>query len=421
MRKLRLALAQINTTVGDFDGNVKKIIDGIKTAREAGANLVAFPELAVCGYPPEDLLFKPQFIKANLDSLKKIADATHQITAVVGFVDANDDIFNAAAVLDEGKIAGVYHKSYLPNYGVFDENRYFRQGAECPVFVIDGVKVGVTICEDIWYEAGPATIMADAGAEFILNISASPYHSAKGTYRERMFAARTTDTVAALGYCNAVGGQDELVFDGHSIIMNEHGEILARGKQFDEDMLYSDVDIESIFRTRLHDPRLRKQTTVAQPNQWPTSTVIVSEEQPSPSEKPIVSAKAELLSLPAEVYKALVVGTRDYIRKNGFKKVVIGLSGGIDSALVATIAVDALGHENVICVSMPSRYSSEHSKSDAHKLAENLKIKLLTIPIENVYSAYLETLSEALEGTKPDTTEENLQARIRGNLLMALS
>jgi NAD+ synthase (glutamine-hydrolysing) len=420
MRRLRIAMAQINTTVGDFDGNVKRILGAVDTARSAGADIVTLPELAVCGYPPEDLLFKPQFIQANLDSLQKIAESAKGITVITGFVDADGDIYNAAAVLHSGKVSGVYHKIYLPNYGVFDENRYFRAGADCPVFIIGGVAVGITICEDIWYEAGPATVQANAGAEVIINISASPYHAGKGAAREKMIATRASDTVAIFAYNNAVGGQDELVFDGHSVIMDEKGILIARGKQFEEDLIIADLDVESVFRERLHDPRQRKETLLAEQKQWQQTRIIVSK-TPFSIHKSQQKKQPDVLDLSAEVYRALVLGTRDYVLKNGFKKVVIGLSGGIDSTIVATIAVDALGSENVVGVSMPSRFSSEGSKVDAIKLAKNLKIQLLTIPIENVYKAYLKTLSQPFDGTQTDTTEENIQARIRGNLLMAIS
>ncbi len=421
MRRLRIAMAQINTTVGDFDGNVKKILGAVDTARSAGADIVTLPELAVCGYPPEDLLFKPQFIQANLDSLQKIAESAKGITVITGFVDADGDIYNAAAVLHFGRIAGLYRKIYLPNYGVFDENRYFRAGSDCPIFVIGGVAIGITICEDIWYEAGPATVQANAGAEVIINISASPYHAGKGAARERMIATRASDTVAIFAYNNAVGGQDELVFDGHSVIMDEKGILIARGKQFEEDLIIADLDVESVFRARLHDPRQRKETLLAEQQHWRQTRTVISETPFSSAGHPAIKQQADVLDLPTEVYHALVLGTHDYILKNDFNKVVIGLSGGIDSAIVATIAVDALGSENVIGVSMPSRFSSEGSKTDAQRLAENLKIKLLTIPIEKVYMAYLNTLSESFTGAQPDITEENIQARIRGNLLMALS
>jgi len=421
MRRLRIAMAQINTTVGDFDGNIKKILGMVDIARSADADIVTFPELAVCGYPPEDLLFKPTFIQANLDSIQKIAEVARDIVVIVGFVDADRDIYNAAAVLHSGKIAGVYHKIYLPNYGVFDENRYFRAGSDCQIFIIGGVAVGVTICEDIWYESGPATVQADAGAEVIINISASPYHMGKGISRERMIATRASDNIAVFAYNNAVGGQDELVFDGHSAIMDEKGMLLARGKQFEEDLIIADVDVESVFRSRLHDPRQRKETFLAEQKQWQQTQTIVSK-IPFPDHRDLLKKQQpDVLDIPAEVYHALVQGTRDYILKNGFKKVVIGLSGGIDSTMVAVVAVDALGSENVIGISMPSRFSSEGSRTDAMKLAVNLKIPLLTIPIEDIYNAYLSTLSQQFDCLQKDITEENIQARIRGNLLMALS
>ena len=421
MRRLRIALAQINTTVGDFDGNVKKILGAIDGARAMKADIVTLPELAICGYPPEDLLFKPQFIQANLQSLQKIVEASSGITVVVGFVDTDGDIFNAAALISDGKLIGVYHKMYLPNYGVFDENRYFRAGKECPVYVVNGIGIGINICEDIWYEAGPATIQAYAGAEVIINISASPYHAGKGESREKMIATRATDTVAVFVYNNLVGGQDELVFDGHSFIADERGNIITRGKQFEEDFIVADLDIESVFRARLHDPRWRKESPVLEKSGWRQTKTIVSQ-TPTSGQKPLLKPHhIATLDPVAEVYQALVLGTRDYIHKNGFSKVVIGLSGGVDSAIVATIAVDSLGKDNVIGISMPSRYSSTGSVTDTKALAQNLGIKLQTIAIERPFQAYLDTLAESFTGVKPDSTEENLQARVRGNLLMALS
>jgi NAD+ synthase (glutamine-hydrolysing) len=422
-RQLRIGLAQINTTVGDFAGNRQKILNAIGEARALGVDLLTFPELAICGYPPEDLLFKPQFIAQNLRSLEKVAEASSGISVVIGFVDAEEDIYNAAAVIHDGKLAGVYHKVFLPNYGVFDENRYFRAGSECPVYVISGINVGVNICEDIWYEEGPATTQAYSGAEVIVNISASPYHFSKGGIRERMIATRATDNVAIFAYNNLVGGQDELVFDGNSLILDETGRLVARGKQFKEDMIVADLDVESVFRTRLHDPRWRKELLLReQQGGYNTRRVTVSA-APLSTEKPPLPRRQqeEELSLHAEIYEALVLGTHDYIIKNGFEKVLLGLSGGIDSSLVATIAVDALGKSNVFGVAMPSRYSSPGSTSDAELLASNLGIKLLTIPIEKVFQAYLDTLAETFRGTGPDVTEENIQARIRGNILMALS
>lgn len=420
-RQLRIGMAQVNATVGDFAGNRNKILKAIDQAKSLGVDLLTFPELAICGYPPEDLLFKPQFIAENLRSLEKVVEASSGISIVIGFVDAKEDIYNAAAVIHDGKLAGVYHKIYLPNYGVFDENRYFRAGTECPVYVIAGINVGINICEDIWYEAGPATTQALSGAEVIVNISASPYHFGKGSFRERMIATRAADNVAIFAFNNLVGGQDELVFDGNSLVLDEKGRLLARGKQFEEDLIVADLDIESVFRTRLHDPRWRKELVITEEQRWRTRRIVVSEAPLSTDKPALPSRQVEVRGLPAEVYDALVLGTRDYVRKNGFEKVLIGLSGGIDSSLVAAIAVDALDKANVVGVAMPSRYSSPGSLSDTELLARNLGIKLLTIPIEKVFQAYLDMLVEAFKGKEPDVAEENVQARIRGNILMALS
>jgi NAD+ synthase (glutamine-hydrolysing) len=384
-------------------------------------DIITFPELAICGYPPEDLLFKPKFIDENLRSLDKVINGFSGITVVVGFIDAKGDIYNAAAVIHDRELVDVYHKIYLPNYGVFDENRYFQAGSECTVWVIAGVNVGINICEDIWYEAGPATVQAYAGAEVIVNISASPYHLGKRSFRERMLGARASDNVAIVAHNNLVGGQDELVFDGNSIVLNEKGELVARGKQFEEDLIVADLDVEAVFRTRLHDPRWRKRTLLFEEQRWQAPKVIVSEEPVGAQKPPLAPRHFEVKGIPGEIYDALVLGTRDYIAKNGIKKVVIGLSGGIDSSIVAVIAVDALGAENVIGVSMPSRFSSPGSISDAELLTRNLGMRLLTIPIEKVFQAYLDVLKEPFKGVKPDVTEENIQVRIRGNLLMALS
>ena len=421
MRKLRIGMSQINVTVGDFDGNTRKIIEAIAEARALGVDLLTFPELAICGYPPEDLLFKPQFIEENLGCLEKVVEHTSGLAVVVGFVDAKEDIYNAAAIINDGKLVSIYHKIYLPNYGVFDENRYFQAGRECPVYIIGGVGIGVNICEDIWYEAGPATAQAYAGAEVIVNISASPYHAGKGDFREKMVGTRASDSVAIVVHTNLVGGQDELVFDGNSMILNEKGKLIARGKQFEEDLIVADLDVEAVFRARLHDPRWRKDAILLHEQQWHTTRIVVSETPFADSKPALPRRQVEVRGLPGEVYDALVLGTRDYITKNGFEKVVIGLSGGIDSSLVATIAVDALEPANVIGVSMPSRYSSSGSISDAELLARNLGIKHMTIPIEKVFRAYLDTLKGNFRKTKPDATEENIQARIRGNILMALS
>jgi len=420
MRSLRIGMAQINTTVGDFKGNIRKILEAIAKARSLGVDLLTFPELAICGYPPEDLLLKPQFIEENLRSLDRVVEHSSGLTLVVGFTDAKGDIYNAAAVIHDGKPVGVYHKIYLPNYGVFDENRYFQAGKECPVYTIAGVGVGINICEDLWYETGPAAAQANAGAEVIVNISASPYHFGKKEFRERMLSTRASDNVVIVAYNNLVGGQDELVFDGNSMVIDEKGRLIARGKQFEEDMVVADLDVEAVFRARLHDPRWRKGTLKGE-ERWHGDRIVVSE-TPSATSKPLLPPrKIEGRGLPGEAYDALVLGLHDYIIKNGFEKVLIGLSGGIDSSLVAAIAVDALGPSSVVGVAMPSRYSSPGSISDAGLLVKNLGISLITIPIEKVFQVYLEMLAPTFEGTQPDVTEENIQARIRGNILMALS
>jgi len=414
-------MAQVNTTVGDFEGNTAIILNYLDMARTAGVDIVTFPELALCGYPPEDLLLKPQFIKEGLRTLDRVVKATKGITAIIGFVDGDDGIYNAAAIIHDGKLIDKYHKILLPNYGVFDEYRYFRPGNECPVYTIGGVGVGINICEDMWHGVGPDNFQARAGAGLIINISASPYHKGKGNERKKLFSDHARDNLANVVYNNLVGGQDELVFDGDSFIINEKGEVIVQGKQFEEDLIVADIDVETAHHARMHDPgwQTRMESKVAR---WNTKSVIVSEE-PAKTRKPPLSRRETVKEYepPAEVYHALVVGTRDYIRKNGFKKVLIGLSGGIDSSLVAAVAAEALGAGNVVGVAMPSRYSSPDSLSDARKLTENLGTELLTIPIEAVFAAYLETLAPVCAKTGPDVTEENLQARIRGNLLMALS
>jgi NAD+ synthase (glutamine-hydrolysing) len=420
MRRLRIGMAQVNTTVGDFEGNTRRIVRAIDEARSLEVDVLTFPELATCGYPPEDLLLKPHFIQENLKALERIVFRSAGITVVVGFVDSEGDIYNAAAIAHDGRLVGVYRKMYLPNYGVFDENRYFRAGDKCPVYLIGGVGVGINICEDIWYEAGPATAQACAGAEVILNISASPYHVGKRDSRERMLATRALDNLAILAYNNLVGGQDELVFDGDSVVFDERGRLMCRGRQFEEDLVVTDLDVESVFRTRLHDPRWRKGNLLVRES-VPSTRVVVSETPLADTKPPLAERQVELRSSSAETYDALVLGTRDYVRKNGIQKVAIGLSGGVDSSLVAAIAVDALGTADVVGVAMPSRYSSPGSLSDAHLVANNLGINLMVIPIESVFLAYLETLSAPFVGTQPNVAEENIQARIRGNLLMALS
>ena len=421
MHSIRIGIAQINPTMGDLSNNTRKIIRFIDEAKSLGVDLLTFPELAITGYPPEDLLFKPQFITQNRKSLDEIVKHTSGIAIVIGFVDSNNDIYNAAAMIYDNELAGVYHKVYLPNYGVFDENRYFQVGIESPIFIVYGISIGVNICEDMWYEAGPAAVQARAGAKVLINISASPYNAGKGLFRERMLATRAADSVAIVIHNNLVGGQDELVFDGNSLIISEKGELIARGKQFEEDLIVADLDVESVFRSRLHDPRQRKDAPGAREELKLPTKIEVSKEY-SGSTKPSLPARTlERLDDVGEVYQALVLGIRDYVRKNDFEKVVIGLSGGLDSSLVAALAVDALGPEHVVGVSMPSRYSSPGSITDAEALARNLGISLTIIPIEKAFNSYLETLAEPFQGAKPDVTEENIQARVRGNILFALS
>ncbi len=421
MRTFRLAMAQINVTVGDLEGNTKKIIEYIDRARSLRADLVAFPELAVTGYPPEDLVFKPQFIQDNLLRMRQIAEASNDIAVVVGFVDADADIYNAAAVASGGQLVGVYHKMHLPNYGVFDEDRYFKAGSECPVYVINGTPIGVNVCEDIWYSTGPAVVQRAAGAEVIVNINGSPFHAGKRSFREKMLPTRASDNGLFVAYVNMVGGQDELVFDGGSMIFDPAGEIVAQGSQFEEDLIIADLEVEAVFRSRLRDPRPRKEKAAMIEEIGKPKRVSVSEYVPNSVKPPVPSQERKVYDEVGEVYAALVLGTRDYVRKCGFSKVLVALSGGIDSSLVATIAVDALGSENVVCVAMPSRYSSEGSVLDAKALAENLGIELWTLPIEESFTAYLNTLAPQFEGTEWGVAEENIQSRIRGNLIMALS
>jgi NAD+ synthase (glutamine-hydrolysing) len=417
MRRIRIALAQINPTVGAIEANASLIADWMDRARLCGADIVAFPELCLTGYPPEDLLFKPAFIEANLRALADLARHSRGLTSIVGFVDKRDDIFNAAAVLHDGVHAGTYHKRYLPNYGVFDENRYFQSGTECPVLARGSAIMAANICEDIWYPTGPTTHQALAGAELIVSINASPYHAGKARFREKMLATRASDDVVCLAFVNTVGGQDELVFDGQSFIFNEKGERVARGKAFEEDLVVADLDLDQVFRARLHDSRRRKEKlqSLAQVSRVTLAAL------PEGAAVPIERREDADIDRIEEIYRALLLGTRDYVGKNGFRHVALGLSGGIDSALVATIACDALGPENVTGVTMPSPYSSSGTKRDAARLARSLGIELFTLPITPVFKAYGRALRKPFKGFDDDVAEENLQARIRGNYLMALS
>lgn len=383
MKTARIALAQINPTVGDIDGNVSKIIDSLKEARKKGAGIVIFPELAVPGYPPEDLLLKHDFIEQNLKAIKKIEKETSGLAVIAGFVDKKEGLYNSAAIFNDGILAGVYHKICLPNYGVFDEYRYFRAGTIPSIHKINNLTVGIEICEDIWE---PETIKAQSksGAEIIFSINASPYHMGKICLRKEMLSKKASDNKIPIVYVNMVGGQDELVFDGGSMIIDKNGQAVLIGKQFEEAIIVADIDLENNLLSN-------------------------------------AGCAATTYSHKEEVYRALVLGTRDYVRKNSFKKVVIGLSGGIDSSLVAAIAVNAIGRENVIGIFMPSQYTSKQSEEDAFKLAGNLGIEIKKMPIDAIFQSYLGFFKNEFRDFPQDITEENLQARIRGNILMAFS
>lgn len=410
---LRLGLAQINTTVGDFTGNLEKMKKSLSQARTIGVDLLAFPELAVCGYPPEDLLLKPQFIEKNLEYLHKLEEVSGGMTLIAGFVDSRKErLYNAAAVIHDGKLVGTYHKIFLPNYGVFDEKRYFSEGNECPVFMVGGISFGVSICEDIWGERGPSLAEVRAGAQLIINISASPYHYRKAGEREELLIRRAKEDRVGVAYTNLVGGQDELVFDGNSLVVDGEGQVLVRGKPFDEDLVCVDLSLAA--------PKPGSEIPAPE-RSWSTPRIDLPVKAGQTEKPPLPEVIIHELGREAEIYAALVLGTRDYFAKNGFKKAVLGVSGGIDSGLVAAVAVDALGNGNVVGVAMPSRYSSPGSVADAKQLCQNLDIRLISLPIEPVFEAYLASLAEVFRGLPMNSAEENIQARIRGNFLMALS
>jgi NAD+ synthase (glutamine-hydrolysing) len=415
---LRLALAQIDSRVGDLEGNVEKIGEYVARARDAGAELVLFPELAVTGYPPEDLLLKEHFLEAAGEAVVELAREAEGIVALVGFPERADDVHNALAVLAEGELKAVYRKTELPNYGVFDEQRYFQVGEGGAVIELGDARLGLTICEDIWTPGPPASDEALAGAPLIVNASASPYHKGKGVERERMLIQRARDNLAAVAFCNLVGGQDELVFDGHSLLIDHEGCVLARSPQFAEALTVATVDLQAAMTARLRDTRLRPPVRRTLPEVRRLGALARREDREAGVPGGEVTP---LLEPEAEVYAALVLGTRDYVEKNGFEHVVIGLSGGIDSTLTLLVAVDALGVDRVTAVTMPSRYSSSGTRDDAKVLAANLGVELREVAIGPAMGIYDELLADHFEGREPDITEENLQARIRGNLLMALS
>jgi NAD+ synthase (glutamine-hydrolysing) len=416
---MRLALAQINTVVGDIDGNRERILARLEEARRADADLALFPELAVTGYPPEDLLLRPGFLRAAERSLGLIAAEAHGIACLVGVPHLDRDLFNACAVCADGEVKAIYRKRFLPNYGVFDEDRYFQPGRELLLLRLGETLIGPTVCEDIWQPGPPATDLALAGAHVVANISASPFHLGKGREREEMLAVRARDNVCWIAFVNAVGGQDELVFDGHSLVLDQDGEVAARAPAFEEALLVVDIDPTTAVGHRLRDARRRALARELHelPDPAVTDLGLPHALDGRPARAPVAPPLDEL----EEMRRALELGLSDYVEKNGFREVVLGISGGIDSALTAVLAVEALGSERVICVSMPSRYSSEGTKTDARRVAESLGVRLFELPIEAIVEAFASALDEAFAGTAPGLAEENVQARIRGVLLMALS
>ena len=419
-RTFRLALAQINLTVGDIPGNTSRMLQCLSEARDVGADLVAFPELATTGYPPEDLLFKRSFVEVNVDAMREIVAASRAIAVVVGYVQPREDgVANSAAVGHDGELVDTYDKIFLPNYGVFDEERYFVKGNVCPVYQIGGVRIGVNVCEDIWFEAGPSAVQRQAGAELIVNINASPFHAGKGSYRRNnIVGSRASENGLYVAYLNTVGGQDELVFDGNSMVCDPWGQVVTRGPAFAEAMVYVDLDIDRV-------PSLGQSCSgdkeglaaVGSPK-----SIFVSGPSGKRERPPLPTAQecGEVDEI-EETYHALVLGTRDYLHKTGFSKAIVGLSGGIDSALTAVVASDALGAENVLGITMPSRYSSGGSVDDSAELARNLGIDFWEVPIGPAHTAFATMLEDRFAGTEPNVAEENVQARIRGNVLMTVS
>ena len=444
-RTFRLALAQINLTVGDLPGNTARMLECLHQARESGADLVAFPELATTGYPPEDLLFKKSFIEANVAAMEQVIAESRGIIVVLGYVrpllnlppqegnEKGGGIANSAAVGYDGRLIDTYDKIFLPNYGVFDEERYFVKGSACPVYEIGGVRIGVNVCEDIWFAVGPSSVQRQAGAELIVNINASPFHAGKSAYRRHsIVGSRAAENGLFVAYLNTVGGQDELVFDGNSIICDPGGQVVARGPAFREAMILADIDVDAVprlseipspsvggsgrGRSSLETVGSPKLIRIPSPPEGGPGRACPVQRQPLPP----VEYGGEVEEI-EEIYRALVMGTRDYLVKTGFSKAIIGLSGGIDSALTAVVAADALGPENVLGITMPSRYSSQGSVGDSAELARNLGIEFWEIPIELAHTAFTGMLEERFAGTAPNVAEENVQARIRGNVLMTVS
>jgi NAD+ synthase (glutamine-hydrolysing) len=415
---MRIALAQINTVVGDLEGNRDRVLARLEDAREHEADLVLFPELAVTGYPPEDLLLRPDFLRAARATLDEVAAETRGIAALVGFPHLDRDLYNACAICAEGETKAIYRKRFLPNYGVFDEDRYFNPGRDLLLLRIGETLVGPTICEDIWQPGPPATDLALAGAHVVANISASPFHVGKGREREEMLAQRARDNACWVAYVNAVGAQDELVFDGHSLVVDQDGEIVVRGPAFEEALLVADVDPSTAIGRRLRDARRR---ALARDRAGTPDPPVVDLGEPRAAAATTKPELAPLLDELEEMRRALQLGLRDYAAKNGFTEVVLGISGGIDSALTAALAAEALGPEHVVAVSMPSRYTSEETRRDARLVAESIGIRFLEIEIEPIVEAFSAALAPVFGDGEPGLAEENVQARARGVLLMALS
>ena len=415
---IRIALAQINSTVGDLTGNTAKICSYIDKAKDLDVDLIAFPELAITGYPPEDLVFRNQFVQENMKCSLEVSRYAKGITAIFGFVELDNKLYNSAAVASEGEMKGIHKKIFLPNYGVFDEERYFASGDTCPVFTINGIKVGVNVCEDIWYPKGPTTVQRVAGAELIVNINGSPFHAGKRQDRESMLIERALDHGLFIAYVNQVGGQDELVFDGSSVVIDPEGNVISRGESFLEDLVICDIDTAQLQQAR--DANTQEFAAEGLENVGVPVHKHISNEIPQPK-KQFIPKDIQPTSSLEEVRKALVIGTKDYVNKSGFQKVLIALSGGIDSSLVAAIAAEALGPDNVIGISMPSQFSSEGSETDANELAKNIGIRIESIPIRQIVTSMELALQGQFHGTEWGVAEENIQSRIRGNLIMAMS
>ena len=420
--KVRLALAQLNPVVGEVFKNAEKTFEYIEKAEKNKADLILFPELFVTGYPPEDLILKPSFLKATNEALEKIVNFTRnkKVVVVVGFAELKDDIYNSAAIIQDGKLLGTYQKMHLPNYSVFDERRYFFPGRTSKVIKMGNVNIGLTICEDIWNPGEPiSSLVFNGNSQLIVNISASPFYVGKRNLRENYLSMKAYEYHCAFAYLNMVGGQDEVVFDGSSFVVNADGKVISRLKSFEEDFEVFDIELQNNLRTNLHESRLREARLLKSENS--KIEIITSQIPREKSETVLPRVEKPIEEFEEELFKASVLGVRDYIQKNGFEKVLIGLSGGIDSSLVACIATEALGKDNVYGVLMPSQYTSSESIEDAQQLADNLGIKTYTVPIKDIYYSYLNELKDIFKGLEPNEAEENIQARIRGNILMALS